>query len=375
MKRHYINTVILFLSIISLSSCQNKIAMNEAHYGTGASCSPAYPITLYAGVFYAPNDEFVLINERNLNGPWGAAGSSYAVGDGFEPIPDRLKVGFYSDAEDAFFEGEFPLPYDKLVEMFSAPSEDPFLKGKSFPDTQSGKDLKYMKYDALNVGISLGGLVVVWISGNGIQTEIGKFYAKETPKKWEDVFDNGSRQDTKEYNIKSVFSEKVKKEIATNSLPKKLWETYFEKKEWNYKIDFKAASVIESVFYKGLNSEAETIYGNNPQVNKDAPEKRPIPYNFEIIWTSGGSKFKGRVIFASDQKYYENIYNSGGVEKMPEDLNAILSYGAFQKINASQPATFLFAINKDNTDLEIFLQQGDSRIKIENCIVEVFNAD
>lgn len=375
MKKYYKNALILFLGANMFLSCQKKTVMEEANYGTNATCAPQYPITLYQGVFYAPNEEFVLINERNLNGPWGASGSSYAVGDGFEPIPNKFKVGFYSDAEDAFFEGEFELPYENIKSLFAEVSDDPFFKDKTFPDTQSGKELPYMKYDALNVGISLDGLVIIWVSGKGVQKQVGKFKAKKTEKNWQEVFEHGTREENKIYNMQSVFEESIKKEIATNSLPKNRWESYFEKVKWNYDIEFSSPSTLESVHFDAVNAEAITIYGNNPKIAKDEAQERTFPYNFEIIYINDNHSYKARIVFASDKKYYENIYLSKEIERMPADLKDILSYDAFLKIDKTKPASFFISINKENNDAAVFLQQEESKIKIENCVVAVFNAD
>jgi hypothetical protein len=367
--------IALFLAGITGSSCQNEKKMEEIHYGTNASCPPDYPINLHSGAFKSPDGEIIVINERELNGPWGVGGVAYIVGDGFNPLPDRLRVGYFSDTEDKFYQGEFRLPCDKIRQLFEEKTDNPFYKGKTYRDTQSGKELPYMKYNALNVGIALNGLVTLWISGERVQTEIGQYKAQEADLKWSDIYDTGSRKENKEYNLDRVFTPKVKQEVLTNTLPLTLWETYLKRYNWKYVVEWGAdGEHLEEVYFKMLNAEAVSLYGDNPGINNDSYGNRAVPYNFDLMWTDSAEKGYGaRIVFNADEKYYENIYNSGGTKVIPDDLSDLESYRIFKELDSSMPLDVVFKINSSNTAIDVFFKQGNREIQAKNVNVKVFN--
>src|SRR5690625_3500537 len=51
-----------------------------------------------------------------LDKGWGEMISSHIVGPDLKPLPDRLKITFFSYLEDQFYEGVFDLPYETRSE-------------------------------------------------------------------------------------------------------------------------------------------------------------------------------------------------------------------------------------------------------------------
>ena len=358
---------------VILLSCKNFSQMKEYRYNTGATCAPGYGIHLYAGVFKSKVGDIVPIYDITLNGPWGSGGSSNVIGDGFEPLPDRLKVGFYSETEDKFFEGEFPLPYLELEKLFEQEIEDPFYKDKTFKDTQSGKTLKYMKYDELSIGITLGGVVTVWISGqqSKIQKQIARFKVNETKVKWKDVFENGERAESLEYNMEKIFSEKIKNEIITNTLPFTLWDVYGEKYNWRYLIQVPSGGKIENIFTNMINAEQESKYKDSPTLVNDIYALRAIPYNVEMkLQDHNGKKYIAWIVFTESENYLKNIYKGGSsVNKYPDDFRKEEIFKVFQTFERNKPIDIIYVVDETYKNIKIIIKQDNKEVLLSKITV------
>jgi Protein of unknown function (DUF2931) len=375
MLKKEINSTIVYCLIMGvfLLSCKNFSQMKEYKFNTGATCAPGYGIHLYTGIFKSKEGSIIPIYDITLDGPWGAGGSSNVIGDGFEQLPDRLKVGFYSETEDKFFEGEFDLPYNELEKLFEEENEDPFYKDKTFDDTQSGKILKYMKYDELSIGITLGGVVTVWVSGqqSRIQKEIANFKVNEVEVNWRDVFENGERAESIDYNMNKIFSAKVKNEITSKTLPFTLWNTYKEKYNWRYKVQMPSGGKIDYVYVNMINAEQESKYNNSPTLDNDPYTLRTIPYNVEMkLHDQNGKRYIAWIVFTESIDYLKNIYKGGSsVNKYPDDFRNEEIFKVFQTLDKSKPIEINYSIDSAYKDIKITIKQESKEIPLSKVTV------
>lgn len=360
--------VCAMIACISLLSCKYFMTEKKYKYDTAASCEPGYGIYLHTGAFKSPEGEIMPIYNTILSGPLGVTGSPTVIGDGFNPIPNVLRVGFYSETENKFYEGEFNLPYEQLQKMFEEESDNPSQKNKTFEDTQSGKTLKYMKYNVLSIGVTLGGKVTLWINGeNRNQIEVAHFQANETQKViWSDVFENGTREESFKYNIDKVFSEKVKNEVLTKTLPFNLWDSYGEKYNWSYKIEMPTGGKVDDLYMKMINAEAECIYDNSPTLDNDPGKKRAIPYNLEIrCHDAKGRKYLSWIVMTESDQYLKSIYKGGKGKEFPEDFREEEIYKVFQSLDKAQPIVVIFRVNETYEAIKIYIKQGDKEIPLK----------
>lgn len=368
---------ILLILIISLGifvSCKKFNKMNDVRYGVNATCAEGYGIDLYTGVFKSPKGDIVPILSQNLNGYWGMGGNSDAVGDGFDPLPNRLRLGFYSYVEDKFYEGEFELPYEQLQEMFKEVDEDPFYKDKTFDDTQSGKTLKYMKYDALNVGITIGGNVSVWISGtvSRQQKEIAHFKLKEaTQVKWEDIYPDRiiTRSESRKEDLEIMFTPKILNEIKTKTLPFNLWNSYRKKYNWRYVFEFPDDGKLDEIYINYINAEADNIFSNNPRLNDDTYQMRALPYNLDVHLQNGnGEKYQAWIVSTESLKFLKQIYKGGEGDKYPDDFREEELYKIFQTLDENKPIDIIYKITPDYENINIFIKQGNKETPCNKVI-------
>ncbi len=357
-------TTVLFIFHFAVISCQQKSSMKRFNYETGNSCPTYYDIETYRQVMYAENDELIMIDGVGpLRSPWGDGGVTYVKSsESGYPVPKILKVGYYSETEDLFYEGEFVLPSAEIRNLLEESSEDPFYrKEKNIPS----------KYNRIELGIALGGLVVMWVKGPGEQKEVAKFKTKKVDYEWNDIFERGTREAAVKYNLKNIFTEKVRNEVLNKTLPIDLWERYREKFSWNYTINIPDGAVVSSVYMKMINAEAETNYTSNPS---NQPAKRAVPYHAEINWQLHGKKYQSRVVFAEDPNYYDIIYlgdTADAENSFPEDLTAEEAYQKFKKLNSAIPAHLVFNISTVR-DLNVVLKQGNENYPIQKIIGKTF---
>lgn len=366
--------IILFITLsINLISCQ-YFTMKQYKYDAYASCDDAYPITVYSSSFHTTNDFIPLVGPSGtLRGPWGSGGND-VVGDGFNEVPKDLRIHFYSETEDKFYEGTFDLPSEEIEKMLQEESADPLHQGETFDDTQSGRKLKYMKYNQIIAGVSLGGEVTVWMAGMREQKLIKTYYAKEVQNvKWENISEYGTREENMQDNMNTIFSEKVKQEIKSKTLPYKLWQTYKEKYNWAFKLIGQNGEKLNEIYFKTINAEEESIYSNDPLLNDDTHHPRAIPYNFELRWQdTSGQKYISRIMLREDIKYYLSKYNSEIIkDQNPQDFQGEEIFKVFNSLDKSKPAEILFKVNSSNTEIKVVVRQENKEITLNKVIVRI----
>ncbi|MCD0476594.1 DUF2931 family protein [Flavobacterium sp. EDS] len=373
-RKQLINIILLSILSINLTSCQ-YFTMKEYKYDAYASCDDEYPITAYSSSFHTLNSFLPLVGPTGkLIGTWGSGGAD-VVGDGFNEVPKDLRIHFYSDTEDKFYESTFDLPSEEIEKMLQEESTDPSNQGKTFDDSQSGRKLKYMKYDQIIAGVSLGGEVTVWMAGMREQKLIATYYAKEVPNvKWENISEYGSREKRIKYNMSTGLSEKVKQEIKSNALPYTLWQTYKEKYNWAFRLIDTNGEQLNEIYFRMINAEEESVYSNNPLLNNDPPQSRAIPYFVELRWQDASrQKYIGRVMLREDIIYYLNRYHSEIIkDKNPQDFQEEEIFKAFNSLDKSKPIEILFKVNGSNKECKVIVKQESKEIPLTKIFVRVF---
>ena len=356
--------IVLVIFNFAIISCQQDNSMKRFKYNTGSSCPSYYGITTYEQVMYSDSDEMIMIDGvGSLRSPWGDGGVTFIKNSPSEnPVPKTLNIGYYSDTEDQFYEGEFQLPSEEI---------EKFLEEKSKNVGVKSQNINEHKYDRIEIGVALGGMIVVWMKGEGEQKEVGKYNAKVVKRNWEDIFDNGTREEEVKYNLEKVFTNKVKEEVLNKTLPIDLWEKYREKFSWNYSVNVPQNAVVNSVYLKMINAEAETNY---LKISTDQPSQRAVPYQAEIIWTLNGKRYESRIIFAEGENYYNTIYKAtiaSSDKPYPADLTKEEIYQNFKKIKPGLPAELIFNLST-NREINVNLKQENTSINIRKITAKTF---
>ncbi|REC63507.1 hypothetical protein DRF65_05270 [Chryseobacterium pennae] len=364
--------IFLLSAILSslLYNCQKGNAMNDTYvYETGSGCDENYPIDTYRQVFYSKDNKMIQIDGLGFQrGPWGNGGVTYVKNEKQDKeLPATMKVGYYSYAEDKFYEGEFNLPAEKIKEYLNEKADDPEYANKK---NENSKDGFFHKYDRIEVGFTLGGMVVLWMKGEDAQKVLATFTAKEAFPEWSSVFEDSSRKEKVEYGLNNdVYTPKVKNEILTKTLPLGLWKTYEEQFSWGPLVNLPSGGKLENISMKTINAETETLY-NSAQGDK----KRAVPYNIEFFWSLNGKYYNSRIVFGENMNYYNAIYKAtkaSAKDARPSDFRQEEVYKNFHLLKPNESAKLSINVDDDQS-VNVSLKQGDQNFPFKNVIAKTF---
>ena len=245
--------------------------MTKVDWLASESAPNDYPMEVISGTFLYPGEDHGLYvpDGKTVHHGWGYPVSTHVVGPDQKPLPDRLRITYYSYLEDQFYRGEFELPYERIVQMVNEGYEN----NKTPPET--------MYYDELTVGMAPGGSVAVWLVGIGKTKEV--FFGKADPidydwkKYWSDAFMSDHPKPREEYFEKALnlyLTPEERKRLETEGIPFDKWERM--RKHYYWRPEFFRMAVPNSpgtINY--LNGELYHL--RYPLSEEDAIEPRPLP--------------------------------------------------------------------------------------------------
>ena len=211
-----------------------------------------------------------------LTAGWGRAISAHSSGDKPLPLPDRLKITFFSYGEKQFYKGEFELPYEKMLNLF----REGVAANKENPT-----------YRRIMVGVAPGGAVAVWVKG--VQTKevfFGQAQKVELNPSVAFALPFKSQEQIDDYIascIKSSLNADEVESLEKDGIPFGLWSRYRNLYHW-----------IPN-FTEGHNSEQYSVIsinGENKRVNsftdkEELNDMRPIPVNIGFHTMMNGEKY------------------------------------------------------------------------------------
>jgi Protein of unknown function (DUF2931) len=288
---------------------------------------------------------FPLPSGHTLEGSWGASGTSWAVGDPMQLVPERLELLWFAYAEDKFYKGNFTLPQQYIYRRLKQGYWD---TDKRQPGT----------YNEFTVCVLPKGVVVVWLTGSN-QTLIGRFQATETfpsAAEFERYYGKVNRA-TMVRNIQLELPTHVQAEIKVGTINTKKWDDYLKTYPWQ--VAFNVPFTLDqpySIHYR--NAE----YTNSP-LTRDlapyfqgllAPSPKPVPKSAVLFGrTEHGARYKLRL----------------------QELDEAETMAAFQALHAASPKspiTLLVSLDKPLQRATLSLKNETKEILLPKSIVKVF---
>src|SRR5690625_444757 len=108
------------LMVLLTAGCGAADSSDKFDWKATESAPKNFPIQIINGTFiyHGRSDGAGLYVPSGglLDKGWGEMISSHIVGPDLKPLPDRLKITFFSYLEDQFYEGVFDLPYETRSE-------------------------------------------------------------------------------------------------------------------------------------------------------------------------------------------------------------------------------------------------------------------
>ena len=219
--------ILLFLLLIlQLASCQNHNSnnknINEPQYDWGVAVNVpiGYPIRFYAamvggmpiaGDFYTEKEE----------PDWGNAFGYESHSMGY--LPASVDMVWLSYKEDCFYRLKTAIDYKKIEKLFR----------EGYKERVPNGEVRHTTYDTIVVGITPGGVVVLW-AGRGYKkiTEIGRYQADKIDLKEPPGLDSHqrlifSKEDREETLNSDLAIPKAVREANKNKpIPFGLWDSY-----------------------------------------------------------------------------------------------------------------------------------------------------
>lgn len=224
---------------------------------------------------------------RSINNGWGEIGSIDLVGDRQKALPVRLTITWFSYTENEFYTGTFDLPSAEIATLFATGFRSP-LSGEA------------RTYGRVIVGMAPGGVVSVWLAGEGVVRAVATLHAARTTGEWKSIIDNPDM--TREAFIESVLTELLTPEEVlqrkTSGVPLGAWE--------GFAMTYPLVPVIvggaarSELWATFLNGEAE--FTDLSKAGSAEQRLRALPAQFEIRWMArSGTKYFTRVSFDRDE--------------------------------------------------------------------------
>ncbi|PKV50751.1 Protein of unknown function (DUF2931) [Aquimarina sp. MAR_2010_214] len=342
--------VTITLGSISVISCQNNdpekkrkmssIGMKKHEWRPSASAPKYSPMQIHKGRFIYENGESINIPAgHTLHQGWGKSGPTHVVGDDFKPIPIQLEIVWVSYLEKKFFRGTFDLPAEKLSKLFK----------EGYIDRLGKKET----YSEINVGLAPGGVIVIWLIGNGWTTEIARFQGGETEVGITE-FAPSAVMTLEEYMnsvLEDDFDEEIKAKMNLDSIPFGKWDVYRKKHQWKPSIKFKKEGELKEFRITFYNGESVYTIGSNKML--DQFKDYPVPDHIRIEWMDKNSNEFGAKIYFDENE----------------------THAVFQKIfekSKYKPTELIVEIDKYNSNIIIALQNESETIDFKKVRVKVY---
>ena len=301
------NLLIYFFGLLLFTpvSCQKKKDakknVEKYEWEEKTSAPLGYPIQVYRGGFSTKEGAFVSLYGGTTTGTKGWGSPRGGMSKNKKTLPDALHVIWLSYAEDAMFEIDADVDKDKIAAYFS--------KGYDSKVANGTGEIRHYNYTGIVAGFAPGGVVVVWISGPGIQKEIGRYQGRKIiipqaeinaldyPDKT--LFDLDYRQ--KIFKKSNVVPLDIQNKNKNKPIPLGTWDIYRKKYQWKPVLNLPDKAILDlkgQLHIKFINGEVEEIFSEKFPV-KDVDNKA-IPKGFSISWIG-----KDDILYAGNCEFDE----------------------------------------------------------------------
>jgi len=305
----------------------NRQQVKRYEWYASGNAPDLYPTELFFGDFiFSDGKRLYIPKSIPFQASWGRVGGTAILDNNLFPAPATIDIIWLSLAENQFYSLEAALPREKIDSLLAEIDE----KNKE------------PIYGYITVGMAPYGGLAVWLSGNGITTEVAWLQAEPTDVEMKD-FAPGGTFTQKEY-VDTYFKscKEAYENFKKNGLPDRmLYERYMQK--FNYCITPKfedEKAVFEGIELYYYNGELNTTNSGEHTSNV----MRAKPYKIVLNWSIGNTQYGG--YFWTDEKKiietFSNFYNNDA----QKEGNLIIEIGESNE-------QFKFFLQNDSTIVEI----------------------
>ena len=293
------------------------------------------------------------------------------VGDEFRPLPHKMKIKWFSYAENKFFKGEFDLDH-KYIEAIFEQEEYIYRDG-------GGIDFKVVPIP--------GGKVMLYLYG--VNTFLlGIYQGEEYIVKDDDAFHREMRlmkgtvagEDTRLEYVK-FFQEELPKqtlnEIKNNTIPTDIWDKISVKYPWRFTFhlvdrnDYPEKIVGEEENHVVFINAERRLKLN--EVNYFiTPEPKPIPIELATTFDAPGGRYEFRVFPGNVGGKEFSVLPYDQYRKREQQL--VKLFKEFYERIGKQPFDLHLEIDEKFENPKLYLKKDDIMQEIPNVEFELFNS-
>ena len=241
---------------------------------------------------------------------WGKPVSMHLSLEKAHPAPKYIFIAWFSIVENKFYAVADELPTEQIEALLSARNE------------QTKKPV----YDTLIAGMAPYGKLAIWLSGNGMTTQVAWLQGGEVAVQMR-YFAPDSKLNREEYARQALAECKEASEnLKSNGLPDPmLFEQYMQK--FNYR--------ITPQFENAAEPEGMELYYSNGELNATqsgehtAYAMRAKPSKMVLHWRMGKKLYSG--YFWTDENKLKEAFHSYYGNDTQKEGNLIIQVGASHK--------------------------------------------
>lgn len=291
-----------------------------------------FPMRIVTGDFIFNDGTSIYIpSSKIIDNGWGAIGSTHIVGDKLKLLPAKIKIAWFSFAEDKFYSGVFTLPYGKICNLFE----------KGFQSPITGK---ITTYERIIVGMAPAGEMSIWLMGDGEVLLVANFKAHETIIDWKYVTENTefSRKTYISRVLNSSLSKDQILELSLHGVPYELLDAYRKQYFWKPEV---IGSKPTHLWLKTYNGECEYI--DFIQSNVIHRNLRSVPKHIDIEWQDRfGKKYLGNLTFNENELLHAYHKLSTGQVDHEMKLQIEINEKSFDLNISLKDSKYIFHFNK-----------------------------
>lgn len=324
--------------------------MKKFEWMASENAPRGYPMRLVGGSFIYDGGSQYIPSGSTLDGnDWGQFISVHAAGEERKPVPKKLAITFFSYLENQFYQGNFNLPYERILKLFQDGYYNP-------------NDEEHTTYQYIVAGVAPGGAVSVWLSGYNRTTEVFHGTAEKVDLPWSAL--TSATHITREQYVREVIEEtrgRLKKNspAAFAALPKDripfgLWDSYRIRYPWQPLFTGMSIRDGRIVVVKYFNGEVDFM--NYPMEKDVAVQARAVPRYMSFIWEQ--TPVRGRSVkLTFDETETLAAFKKLGTNNQPLKLEMKM-----EKVNGND--MFTVALRNDKERIEF------DKIKVEHYAVD-----
>jgi len=331
----------------TLNGCGDT-TVNKFDWLPSESAPLNYPMKIVNGAFSDVDGKNIGIPSGKLiHKGWGTSVSTHIIGKQFKKLPHKVSVTFFSYTENKFYQAEFDLPYDKILELFQ---QGYYALGARRQTT----------YNKIVVGVSPGGGVAVWVSGRHKKIQVAYAKAVEVDIPWSRITENEMpREEYVRLSINESASPEVKEKLKTEGPPLNQWDNYQTRYHWrpHFVTENRPPKMIRYITY--VNGEIDYLFF--PLTPELAQATRAVPTEINYHWRSPNGH------------YLDHTFNFDEAEVTA----AFETLNQQHKVTADDPLLLTVYLWESDKGLSygVAAQHGETEIILKNNQFEQYSSD